>query len=364
LILKKNGAAHKAKTNIFCESTNIYKFKEKKVMQKKIIVVFIALALSFSGHFSKIYAAENLIIATATTGGTYYPVGVAIGTLISIKLAKNDKITATAINSAGSGENIQMLKNKEAEFAILQSLYGLNAFHGKDTYEGKAVKDFNSVTMLWENVEHFVLQNKYVNTGNITDLKGIGKKFSIGKRGSGTEGSGRTILNTLDIAPNKNLKLEYLAYNPSAQAMIDGKIVGANLGAGPPVAAVTQLFAQLGEEKLQVLNFTDEQLARIRKDYPIWSRYSIKSGTYPGQKKDINTIAQPNFLAVRADISEDTVYKITKTIYENLSFLTGIHKATRSIKLSHAIKGLPVPLHPGAVKYYLENGIKIPKSML
>ena len=84
-------------------------------MSRKIVAGFLCALLALSFGIGEVRADDkNLIIATATTGGTYYPVGVAIGTVISIKLAKDHKITATAINSAGSGENVQMLKNKEA----------------------------------------------------------------------------------------------------------------------------------------------------------------------------------------------------------------------------------------------------------
>ncbi|MGA1862745.1 TAXI family TRAP transporter solute-binding subunit [Deferribacter thermophilus] len=332
----------------------------KKLLSVLLVFVFL---ISFGISESKA-SDKNLIIATATTGGTYYPVGVAIGTLISIKLAKKYKITATAINSAGSGENIQMLKNKEADLAILQALFGAMAYNGKGLYEGKPVKDFRSITMLWLNVEHFSLLKKYSKTGNIMDLKGLGKKFSIGKRGSGTEGSGRVILGALGIEIGKDIIPEFLGYNASAQAMMDGRIVGMNTPAGPPVSAVTQLFAQLGAKKVVLLEFTDEQLEKIRKEYPIWIRYIIKKGTYPGLNKDIHTIAQPNFLAVRPDLPEETVYLITKTIYENLPFLHNIHKATKAMSLDKAIDGLPVPLHPGAAKFYKEKGIKIPANLL
>jgi TRAP transporter TAXI family solute receptor len=331
---------------------------------KKIVVSMIALCLVLGAAPQATKAAESLIIATATTGGTYYPVGVAIGTLISIKLAKQHKITATAINSAGSGENVQMLKNKEAQLAILQSLFGLNAYNGQGPYEGKAVKDFRAVTMLWENVEHFTVLQKYAKTGTMDDLQSFGQKFSIGKRGSGTEGSGRTILAALGIEPEKEMTLEFLAYTPSAQAMMDGRISGMNTPAGPPVAAVTQLYAQLGEKKIKVLDFTDAQLAEIQKQYPIWNRFVVKAGTYPGQKNDINTISQPNFLAVQPDVSEETIYLVTKTIYENLPFLNNIHKATKAMRLERAINGLPVPLHPGAAKYYKEQGLEIPAELM
>ena len=334
-------------------------------MGKKVVVFCVALSLVFCFTTTESKAAQqSLIIATATTGGTYYPVGVAIGTLISIKLAAKDKITATAINSAGSGENVQMLKNKECQLAILQGLFGAQAYNGLGMYEGKPFKDFQSITMLWENIEHFALLNKYVKTGTIMDLKGLNKKFSIGKRGSGTEGSGRTILAGLDIDVDNDFTMEFLGYNPSASAMIDGRIVGANIPGGPPVSAITMLFAQLGAKKVTVLDFTDEQLKLVQKAFPVWNRYVIKKGTYPGQKKDINTIAQPNFLAVSPDVPEETIYKVTKTIYENLPFLHNIHKATLAMKLDKAILGLPAPIHPGAVKYYKESGIKIPAALM
>jgi TRAP transporter TAXI family solute receptor len=327
-------------------------------MFKKIVTGFLCamLVLSFGAGDARADD-KNLILATATTGGTYYPVGVAIGTLISVKLAKEHKITATAINSAGSGENVQMLKNKEADMAILQALFGQNAYNGLGPYKGKPVKNFRAITMLWENVEHFVLLSKYVKTGTMADLKNLGQKFSIGKRGSGTEGSGRAILAALGMDPEKEMTLEYLTYSPSASAMMDGRIVGANLVAGPPVAAVTQLFAQVGAKNVRVLDFSDEELEKLHKAYPIWTRYVVKGGTYPGQEKDIRTVAQPNFLACRPDLPEETVYLITKTIFENLSFLHNIHKATMAMRVERATAGLPVPLHPGAAKYYNEKGI-------
>ncbi|WP_461210271.1 TAXI family TRAP transporter solute-binding subunit [Desulfocurvus sp. DL9XJH121] len=327
-------------------------------MLKRLLIVFMVCTLCVTfGSVESRADDQNLIIATATTGGTYYPVGVAIGTLLSIKLAKDDKITATAINSAGSGENVQMLKNKECDLAILQALFGQNAYNGEGPYEGKAFKDFCSVTMLWENVEHFALLTKYVKKGDVSDLHNLGEKFSIGKRGSGTEGSGRTIFAALGMDPEKEMTLEYLAYTPSAQAMMDNRIVGANIPAGPPAAAITMLYAQLGQDKAVVLDFTDEQLAAIQKKYPIWNRRVIPAGVYPGQTKDINTISQPNFLACRADLPEETVYKITKTIYGNLPFLHNIHKATKAMSLTRATMGLPAPLHPGAARFYREAGI-------
>lgn len=312
-------------------------------------------------------AAENksYILATATTGGTYYPVGVALATLTKVKLEPKEKISLSAISSAGSGENVKLLRENEAQFAILQGLYGAWAWNGTGKVkESGPQKHLRAVSMLWQNVEHFGIKSDLVKSGNVDDLMNLkGKKFSIGKKNSGTEGSGRHILTGLGIDTDATFDVAYLGYGPSADAIQNGNISGFNIPAGTPVGAVTRAYAALGKD-LTVLDFTDEQIAKANDGLELWTRFVIPAGTYPGQEKDINTIAQPNFLATRADLDEDAVYKITKSIYENLPFLNGIHKATKAMALDKAISGLPVPLHPGAARFYREQGIEIPARLI
>jgi TRAP transporter TAXI family solute receptor len=306
---------------------------------------------------------RSYILATATTGGTYYPVGVALATLVKVKLQAEHKIDMSAISSAGSGENIKLLRENQAQFAILQGIFGRWAWNGTGLVANEGPQThLRSITMLWPNVEHFLLLNDYVQTGTIDDLRNIaGKPFSIGAKNSGTEGSGREILTNLGIAP-ESFELVYLGYGPTADALQNGQVVGANLPGGPPVSAVTRAMAASGD-RLTILEFTDEQMRRANGDGDLWSRYVVAANTYPNQPKPVNTIAQPNFLAVRADIDEDAVYLITKTIYENLPFLHNIHAATKEMALDKAISGLPMPLHPGALRYYEEVGLAIPERL-
>jgi len=303
------------------------------------------------------------ILTTATTGGTFYPVGVAIATLTKIKLEPKHKVSLSAISSAGSGENVKLLRENQAQFAILQGLYGAWAWNGEGSVKSPR-RNLRSVTMLWQNVEHFTVNSNRVKTGTVTDLKQFkGAKFSIGKRNSGTEGSGRHILSAVGIDTDKIFNVVYLGYGPSADALQNGNIKGMNIPAGVPVSAIARAFAVLGN-KITVLDFTDEQLGQVNSTYPLWNRYVIPANTYPNQKNAINTIAQPNFLVVREGVDEEDVYLITKTIYENLPFLHAIHKATKAIALEKAIEGLPMPLHPGAARYYQEQDIEIPRNML
>lgn len=308
---------------------------------------------------------KNYILTTATTAGTYYPVGVAVATLTKIKLEPKFQISLSAISSAGSGENIKLLRNNEAQFAILQGLYGAWAWKGEGALESVGPQRYlRSVTMLWQNVEHFAIKSDLVRSGNLSDMKMLeGRRFSIGLKNSGTEGSGKHILNRLGFTPEQDFRLVNLGYGASADAILNGAIDGMNIPAGTPVGAVTRTFAALGKD-LTILSCTDDQLLAINKGYDLWNKYTIPAGTYPSQDKDISTFSQPNFMAVRQDIDDEAVYKIVKTIYTNLPFLKNIHQATSAMNINSAISGLPVPLHPGAARFFREQGIEIPDHLL
>jgi len=333
-------------------------------MLNRIIRGFILLTFSFAFFSGQAVAEEEkLIIATAAKNGAYYPVGVAISTLLSNKLVKKHDTAVRAIETSGPLENIQLLEGRKADLAILRGLEASMAFQGRGPY-CEPLTGFKSISMLWENAEHFILLAQQVKAGNIRDLKGLKNEYSLGPRGSGIEISGQTILEILGLDLEKDITLIYLDNDPAFRALVAGRIGGLYLSAGPPVGIVERLYSELGAKKITLLEFTDEQLQRLRNVFPIWTRYVLKAGTYSDQQKDINTIAQPNFLACRADLPEDTVYLITKTIYENLQFMRNIHPATKAIKLERALSGLPVPLHRGAARFFMEKGVAVPAELM
>jgi len=319
----------------------------------------------FTANPARAAEERSYLLATATTGGTYYPVGVAISTLTKVKLQPKQKIGMSAINSAGSGENIKLLRDNEVQFAILQGLFGYYAWNGKGPVENDGPqKELRSVSMLWQNVEHFTILADKAKTGTIADLENLkGERMALGAKNSGTIGSNKFLLGNLGIDADKSFELVYGGYGPSADALQNGQIAGLGIPGGAPTGAITRVMAAMGD-KIQILDFTDEQAKKADGGFDLYTRYVIKAGTYPGQAKDINTIAQPNFLAVRADVDEEAVYLITKTIYENLPFLNAIHKATSVMALEKALAGLPMPLHPGAAKYFKEAGLDIPARLM
>lgn len=308
---------------------------------------------------------KNYLLATASTGGTYYPVGVAISTLTKVKLQPKMKISMSAINSAGSGENIKLLREDEVQFALLQGLYGYYAWNGKGPLaQDGPQKELRSVSMLWQNVEHFAILSDKVKTGTIDDMAELkGERLSLGKKNSGTIGSNTVLLKNIGLDADKDFELIHVGYGPSADALQNGQIAGFGIPAGVPASAVTRALASMGN-KVTLLGFTEEQAKKADGGLGLWTPYLITAGSYPGLEKDVITIAQPNFLAVRADVDEDAVYQITKTIYENLPFLNAIHKATSVMSTDKALAGLPMPLHPGAMRYYKEVGLAIPDNLI
>ncbi len=308
---------------------------------------------------------RSYLLATAGTGGTYYPVGVALATLVKIKLEPRQGIAMSAITSAGSGENVKLLRENQAQFAIVQGLFGAYAANGTGPLaDDGAQENMRAVTMLWQNVEHFAIRRSFVDTGTVDDLIAMkGETFAIGARNSGTEGSNRHLLGGLGVAdPDSHFDVAYVGYSPSAEGFQNGNIDAVNPAAGAPVGAMTRLAAAVGDE-VQILSFTDEQIERANAGLGLWTPYVIPAGTYPGQDDDVRTIAQPNFLAVNADVDEDAVYQITKAVYENLGFLQNIHPATKAMSLEAALAGLPLRLHPGALRYYEEAGVNVPDSL-
>ena len=307
----------------------------------------------------------NYVLATASTGGTYYPVGVALATLVKVKLEPKQGIGMAAISSAGSGENVRLIREGEAQFGIMQGLFGYYAASGTGPLAEVGPQDnLRSVTMLWQNVEHFVVASDAATTGTIEDLVALkGEAMALGRQNSGTIGSNATILSGFGMDIEADYELVYGGYGPSAEALQNGQVKGIGTPAGVPVGAVSQLMASAGDS-VKLLNFTEEQMATADGGRGLWTPYTIAAGTYPGQDEDVKTIAQPNFLATSADLPEEHVYLLTKTVYENLPFLQAIHPATKAMAIENAIAGLPLPLHPGAVKYYQEVGVEIPDRLI
>ena len=322
--------------------------------------LIVVLSFSLTACNDQLRDNRTYVLSTGTTGGTFYPVGVALSTLVSAE--ENSDFSLSAISSAGSMENIKLLRDNQAQFALILGIFAAWAYDGSGPIINPQ-ENLRSISAMWPNVEHFVLRSNLVTSGTIQDLNNLGgERYSIGMRNSGAEYTGFYIFDALGIDWANELSIAYMGYGPSASALQDGNLVGMNVPAGPPVTAITRAYALLGND-MTILNFSDQEITMINSEFPLWESYELAPGTYPTQEQPITTAASPNVLVVREDISEEIVYNMTKLLWENLATLQEIHSATKSMSLENALSGIPLPLHNGALRYYEEQGVSVPENL-
>ncbi len=309
-----------------------------------------------AGCADRQFERRTYVLTTGTTGGTFYPVGVALSTIVSAR--RDENFSLTAISSAGSMENIKLLRDNQAQFGLILGVFAAWAWQGEGPI-GTPQTHLRAVGATWPNVEHFVLHSNLVNSGTLDDLAAIdGERFVLGMRNSGAEQTGAYILDALGIDFRNRFNLAYMGYGAVPGAIQDGNIVGMNVPAGAPVAAITQSHAQM-RDSIRILNFTQRHLDAINRELPLWNFYDLPAGTYPYQQQDITTAYSPNVLVTREDVPAEIVYQLTKLMWESLPTLREIHSATREMMLERALAGIVLPLHPGALRYYEEAGLEI-----
>lgn len=290
---------------------------------------------------------QSINIVTATTGGVYYPLGIAIAQLFNQNISG---IKAISVATAGTAKNVQLMQEKSAEVAFVQNGVAYYAFNGTEMFKDKPMKFLRGITNLYPNVMHIVVAaNSNIKT--INDLEG--KKIVPGSIGSATEIDSKEILELYGLN-FKDMKSEYLGYSEAAEALKDGRVDGIIIAGGLPTSAVLDVAASL---KIRILSMEPVMIGKLQETMPWYFAITIPKGTYMGQLEDVKTVAVANWLVCRDDLNNELVYNMTKTLYENQKDLVAAHSAAKDMRIQDALKGMTVPLHPGAERYYKEKGI-------
>ncbi|MDD4600390.1 hypothetical protein SDC9_13667 [bioreactor metagenome] len=290
-------------------------------------------------------AKQFINIATGGTAGVYYPLGGAIAEILNKNIPG---MNATAQSTGASVANINMLKDSKVELALVQNDTAYYAFNGTEMFKDKKVANVRGVSTLYnETIQIVVLENSSIKS--ISDLKG--KKVAVGSIGSGTEANARQILETYGITYN-DMSPQYLSFGEAANGLKDGNVDAAFVTAGYPTAAIQDIAFQ---NKVRLLPFDADKADALIKKYPFYAKQIVKANSYPGQTTDISTVAVKAMLVVPAGIDNDTVYKMVKAIYGNTDRLKAAHKLGEGITKETAAEGMPIPLHPGAEKFFKEK---------
>ncbi|MDF2521488.1 MAG: transporter solute receptor, family [Clostridia bacterium] len=315
---------------------------------KKYIVLALAAVLLLSVAFTGCAPQKtNLILATGGTSGTYYPFGGAMAQIFNSKI-ENMNVTAQA--TGASVENLKLIGKKEAELAIVQNDLTDYAYNGTEAFKDGKIENVRVIATLYPEVIQIV-STADSGIASIQDIKG--KKFSVGAPGSGVEANARQILDSVGMTYN-DFSANYLSFSESADSLKDKHIDGFLFMSGIPNAAIQDTATT---SSLNFVSMSDDMIKTLTTKYPFFTAFTIPAGTYKGQNAEVKTVAAKATLVVGAEVPDEVVYNITKALFENQPELATAHAKGKELNIEEAVKGISVPFHPGAEKYYREKGI-------
>jgi uncharacterized protein len=314
------------------------------LMIPRLAAAAVVAATMLSAAEARAQAFVNVL--TGGTSGVYYPLGVAIGKILGDRLAGvKTQVQATK----ASIENLILLQQGRGEiaFALGDSLKA--AWNGDAEAGFKNKMDrLRTLGAIYPNyIQIVATADSGVRT--LADLRG--KSLSVGAPKSGTELNSRAILAAAGLSYKDMAKVEYLPFAESVDLMKNRQLNATLQSAGLGVASLKDLSTAAD------INLVAVPKEVVDKIGPPFVSVIIPANTYPGQDKDVPTAAVINYLVTSSKVSDELAYQITKLIFESLPELANSHAAGREIKLENAAIGSPVPLHPGAIRYYKEKGL-------
>jgi TRAP transporter TAXI family solute receptor len=290
-------------------------------------------------------ADEFVNVLTGGTSGVYYPLGNALSQIYGKALPKA-KVTVQATKA--SVENLNLLQQGKGEIAFTLGDSLSDAWNGVEDAGFKSpLKKLRSVAAIYPNYIQIVATAES-GIKTLADLKG--KRVSVGAPKSGTELNARAVFKGAGLTYN-DMKVQYLGFGESVELMKNRQLDATLQSAGLGVASIRDLATN---NDIVIVPVPADVVGKIGD--AAYVPAAIPANTYKGQAADVPAVAITNFLVSHEGVAADTVYAMTKAMFENLEALTAAHSAGKAISLDKAAMKGPVPLHPGAERYYKEKG--------
>lgn len=294
----------------------------------------------------------RLSIGAELSAGAQFPFWTQYASMIQ---KYSDKYEVTVAETGGSVENMNRLGAKD--FQIIQSdtpcVY--KAYHAEDTWEGQ---DFSNLRTMFPFV-HAPMMFAVSEDTDIYEIEDLdGKDFGAGA-GSQTEDAARSALAALGVEP----VFPEMGVNDVNQMMKDGRIDGVVRGMTSTTTVSGHLLDIMTVVDLRFLSFTKEQLETIEKKYPYLTPSTIPADVFEGQSEPVDTYGYYCVAATTSDMDEDIVYELTKIAFEHKDEIDESYPAA-AFDWEEILPKMTAPLHAGAVKYYLEQGIDIPEELI
>jgi TRAP transporter TAXI family solute receptor len=317
----------------------------KNKLKRAVIIAATGVSIAFTTAAAA-RADEFINVLTGGTSGVYYPLGVALSKIYGEKIAgSRTQVQATK----ASVENLNLLQQGRGEIAFALGDSVKLAAEGNAEAGFKAPLDkLRGIAAIYPNYIQ-IMASKESGIATLADFKG--KSLSVGAPKSGTELNARAILVASGMSYDDLGKTEYLPFAESVELMKNRQLDATLQSAGLGVSSFKDLATSLD---VQMVSVPEDIATKLGAPY---IAATVPAGTYQGQDKDVPTVAVVNFLVTHSEVSDETAYQMTKQLFENLPAMVAAHKAAEQIDLKEALKGMPIPLHPGAERYYKEKGL-------
>ena len=260
-------------------------------------------------------------------------------------------VKASSQASAGGIDNLNQIADGESQVSIAISSNCWQSYNGTDSFEGRANPKLRVIAGLYLNPNQVVVTNR----SGITTLAEVnGKHFAVAASGSSVEGECRNHFTAAGLSYPDDIRAEYISFSDSAELLANGQIDGAWIMSGTPAPAVSQALSS----GCRLLSIDENTINALKAEYPWYVTYMIPAGTYPNQKEDVRTTAIKMVLFCSADLDDETVYLLTKTLWENIGELGESQSNLRGLTPQDAVRDIAgLPLHEGARQYYSEIGV-------
>jgi uncharacterized protein len=295
----------------------------------------------------------QLFIGTAGKGGVFYPLGTAMADIIS----RYADLDAMAPQTSGTAENMKLLQEGKIELALAQADMAWAATQGRLAGLPRRVAVRNLLGAHTKYLHIVTLADRGIT--EVRDLKG--RRLSVGMAGSETELKTLRVLEAHGVSPYNLAVRAQLDEREAAWRLLDGTLDAFVVDDASPSPVVLEM-ATMRQVKLRLVP-TGDAVAKITERYgPFYFVASIPKGTYPGVDHDVSAAAAETLFVAHELMAEQIAYEITKVLLERSQELASASGVAREITPVTAVRGSPVPFHPGALRYYREAGIAIPQS--
>jgi TRAP transporter TAXI family solute receptor len=294
-------------------------------------------------------ANTSLNIGAVPTGTGWF-FGISEGARV---ISANTDYEITVRETGGTRENAIRLTRGELDLAFTEALVGYEMYNGTGRFEDTPNPDARLLYWIAPSTMHWAVRED----SGIESFEGLdGQRFNPSSIGGGGEYITELVFDILGVAPD----FQRMRIDDAAEGVVDGRLVGFSYNGVPPIPAFTEVHSS---RPLRLLSLTDEQVEQVTEELPFLTGTVIPEGTYRDMP-EATSLGIYMGVAANADLSDDTVYEITKAYWENHEQVANSFKPAEGVTPQTVIDNATFPLHAGALRYYQELGLDIPEEVI